>query len=177
MSVDLRRKVERELPYLRRFAIALTGNLQSADRLVMACLKKAHSRLHLYNPDYRIRVWLYMILRDVFVAGQKEAVRGGGFVENATVPVDRLQSDVGDEVRMMAVDLARAIEALQPDQREVLILVALEEFSYEEAADVLGVAVGTVVSRLARARKRLERAMREDLTSEFTAIEILEPAK
>lgn len=158
-SGDLRSELVAELPHLRRFARALVGNRTGADDLVQDCLERALTRLHLYDPERNLRTWLYTILRNLHINTIRKDARRGQHVDLAAVPESEFASDAGYGERLIAMDLTRALETLPLEQREVLLLVGLEDLTYEEAADVIGSPIGTVMSRLSRARKRLKEAM------------------
>jgi RNA polymerase sigma-70 factor, ECF subfamily len=140
-----------EIPRLRRFARALTGDAFRADDLVQDTLERALNKWMLWRPG-NLRAWLLTIMRNLHVSQH----RGASTVEYhpedmlPDYPVRPPQED-GLTLR----DLDRALARLSVEQREVLLLIALEELSYEDAARVLGVPVGTVMSRLYRARERL----------------------
>jgi RNA polymerase sigma-70 factor (ECF subfamily) len=142
------------IPRLRRYARALAGERIAADDLVQDTLERAWSKLHLYRRGTDLRAWLFTVMHNVYV-NQLRASR-------PTAPLDEEMAELAQPVRetdaLVLRDLDAAIRRLPPDQREVLLLVALEEMSYEEAAGALGVPIGTVMSRLARAREKL-RAM------------------
>jgi len=142
------------IPRLRRYARALAGDRIAADDLVQDTLERAWSKLHLYRRGTDLRAWLFTVMHNVYV-NQVRALR----------PVAQLDEDLPElaqparEVDSLVLrDLDAAIRSLPPDQREVLLLVALEEMSYDEAASTLGIPIGTVMSRLSRAREKL-RAM------------------
>lgn len=158
-SVDLRSELVAELPHLRRFARALTGNRTGVDDLVQDCLERALTRLHLYDPERKLRTWLYTILRNLHINTIRKDARRGQHVDLAAVPESDFATDAGYGERLMVMDLTKALEVLPLEQREVLLLVALEDLSYEETADVVGSPIGTVMSRLSRARKRLREVM------------------
>ena len=142
------------IPRLRRYARALTGDHAAADDLVQDTLERAWAKLHLYRRGTDLRAWLFTVMHNVYV-NQLRAAR----------PVAQLDEDMpelsqpgreSDGLELRDLDLA--IRRLPPDQREVLLLVVLEDMSYDEAAGTLGIPIGTVMSRLARAREKL-RAM------------------
>jgi RNA polymerase sigma-70 factor (ECF subfamily) len=142
------------IPRLRRYARALSGDRAAADDLVQDTLERAWAKLHLYRRGTDLRAWLFTVMHNVYV-NQLRAAR----------PVAQLDEDMpelsqpgreSDGLELRDLDLA--IRRLPPDQREVLLLVVLEDMSYEEAAGTLGIPIGTVMSRLARAREKL-RAM------------------
>ncbi len=142
------------IPRLRRYARALTGDHAAADDLVQDTLERAWAKLHLYRRGTDLRAWLFTVMHNVYV-NQLRAAR----------PVAQLDEDLpelsqpgreSDGLELRDLDLA--IRRLPPDQRVVLLLVVLEDMSYDEAAGTLGIPIGTVMSRLARAREKL-RAM------------------
>lgn len=142
------------IPRLRRYARALAGDRVAADDLVQDALERAWSKFHLYRRGTDLRAWLFTVMHNVYV-NQLRAAR----------PVAPLEEDMPELAQaaresdgLVLRDLDRAIRRLPPDQREVLLLVALEDMSYDEAAGTLGIPIGTVMSRLARAREKL-RAM------------------
>ena len=142
------------IPRLRRYARALAGDRNAADDLVQDTLERAWSKLHLYRRGTDLRAWLFTVMHNVYV-NQRRAAR-------PTAPLDEEMPELSQPAResdnLVLRDLDAAIRRLPPDQREVLLLVALEDMSYSEAAGALEIPIGTVMSRLARAREKL-RAM------------------
>ena len=142
------------IPSLRRYARGLTGGRDSADDLVQDTLERAWSKFHLYRRGTDLRAWMFTVMHNVYV-NQLRARR-------PVVPLEDEMPELAQPARetdtLVLRDLDAAIRRLPPDQREVLLLVALEEMSYDEAAGALGIPIGTVMSRLARAREKL-RAM------------------
>jgi RNA polymerase sigma factor (sigma-70 family) len=142
------------IPRLRRYARALAGERTAADDLVQDTLERAWSKLHLYRRGTDLRAWLFTVMHNVYV-NQRRAAR-------STTPLDDEMPELAQPAResdtLVLRDLDAAIRRLPSDQREVLLLVALEDMSYAEAADALEIPIGTVMSRLARAREKL-RAM------------------
>ena len=156
------------IPRLRRYARALAGDRNAADDLVQDTLERAWSKLHLYRRGTDLRAWLFTVMHNVYV-NQLRALR-------PTTPLDEEMPELAQPVRetdtLVLRDLDAAIQRLPADQREVLLLVALEEMSYGEAADSLGVPIGTVMSRLSRAREKL-RAMLSGLPANGTQLKIV----
>ena len=156
------------IPRLRRYARALAGDRDAADDLVQDTLERAWSKLHLYRRGTDLRAWLFTVMHNVYV-NQRRAAR-------TSVPLDEEMPELAQPVRetdtLVLRDLDAAIRRLPPEQREVLLLVALEEMSYNEAADTLGVPIGTVMSRLSRAREKL-RAMLSGLPANGTQLKIV----
>ena len=145
------------IPALRRYAWALLRDRQEADDLVHDCLLRALDRLHTRRTDAELRPWLFAIMHNLFVSRTRRArVRSGterldGWHE-AT-----LGHPPGQEDHLRWKDLLHAVGELPEDQRAVLLLVSVEDLSYAEAARVLDIPIGTVMSRLSRARERLRR--------------------
>lgn len=156
--MDLRREIATHIPHLRRFARALTGDAALADDLVQDCIERAINKQHLFDETRNLRTWLFTILRNLFVSSvrrsAREAVAVGASEGDGSVHPDQ-------DSRLAIKDVAQALERLSPDQREVVLLIALEDMSYREVAEVIGVPIGTIMSRLSRARSRL-RAMLQD---------------
>jgi RNA polymerase sigma-70 factor, ECF subfamily len=139
------------IPRLRRYARALAGDRAAADDLVQDTLERAWSKLHLFRPGTDLRAWLFTVMHNVYV-NQLRAVRPGTPLDDEMPELARpARESEGLELR----DLDLAIRRLPPEQREVLLLVALEDMSYGEAARTLDIPIGTVMSRLARAREKL----------------------
>ena len=151
-------QIEAVIPRLRRYARALTGERIAADDLVQDTLERALRKLHLFRPGTDLRAWLFTVMHNVFVnqvrAGRLPVVDDEDMAE---LPQREQEAD-GLAIR----DLDRALLRLPDDQRAVLLLVALEDMSYEEAARTLEIPIGTVMSRLSRAREKL-RAMMQGL--------------
>lgn len=142
------------IPRLRRYARALMrGNAGAADDLVQDCLERALSRLHLWRRGSDLRAWLFTVMHNLYV---NQLRRSGREVtlEEVPEPLPDSTHDAG-----YAGEIEQALGQLQPDQREILLMVTLEGMSYREVATVLGIPEGTVMSRLARARERLRRAL------------------
>lgn len=159
--MDFRRQLAAEIPVLRRFARALTGDPALADDLVQDALERAMLKSHLYDPSRPLRAWLFTILRNLHISG----IRRGG--RSAVVKtVDELGDGEGavppeQEHRLAAGSVAAALERLSPLHREVILLVGLEEMSYRDVSEILGVPVGTVMSRLSRAREHMRQMLEE----------------
>ena len=151
------------IPALRRYASSLLRDRQDADDLVHDCLVRALDQLHKRRDDGDMRPWLFTIMHNLFVSGiRRQRVRGRPepieMVHEEIVSVGPTQDDY-----MESRDVMRAVEALTEEHRSVLLLVAVEDLSYAEVARVLDVPIGTVMSRLSRARERLRRTM-DDVT-------------
>jgi RNA polymerase sigma-70 factor (ECF subfamily) len=143
------------IPRLRRYARALVGDRAAADDLVQDTLERAWAKLHLFRQGTDLRAWLFTVMHNVHV-NQVRAARPTDALEDE-MPELAQRAAQGDA--LLVRDLERALAALPAAQREVLLLVALEDLSYEETANVLGIPIGTVMSRLARAREKLRAMM------------------
>ena len=146
------------IPDLRRYARSLTGDPWAADDLVQDTLERACQRWQLWTAGSDLRAWLFTLMHNLFIDGARRAVRQQ---QSHRVDVD----DVANEllapggVPDQALDLQRCLLRLPVEQREVLLLVTLQDLGYEDAARITGVPIGTVMSRLSRARARLRDLM------------------
>lgn len=151
-----RRDLVALVPKLRRFALSLVGNPQDADDLVQAACEKALRNVDQFRAGTRMDSWMYRIVQNLWLDGKRrDRTRG-----TAINPEDAFLSDEGKaarlpEDRMMLAQVRASMATLPAGQREVLALIAIEGLSYKEAAEVLDVPVGTVMSRLSRAREAL----------------------
>ena len=154
--------IEAQIPGLRRFACALLrGDREAADDLVQDTLERALSHWNLRRNQANLRGWLYTILYHRFLTEQHQLRRRGlhgALTEETELPGIEGGQDSALEHR----DLLRAFSSLPEEQRSVLLLIGVEDLSYEEAARVLSVPIGTVMSRLSRGRERLRRLMKGD---------------
>ena len=139
------------IPNLRRYARALVGDRDGADDLVQDTLERAVRKFHLWRPG-DLRAWLFSIMHNVFV-NQLKARKIRPDVEADETLAARVPGADGMDI----LDLERALHALAPEQREVVLLVGLEEMTYAEVSRALGIPIGTVMSRLSRGREKLRR--------------------
>jgi RNA polymerase sigma-70 factor (ECF subfamily) len=147
-----------QIPHLRRYAHALLGDRARAEDLVQDCLERAWSRFHLWREGSNLRTWLFTIMHNLHANAARTASRRPQTVpmdESSIVAPTRAAQEDGLEI----ASIETALAALSEDQRQVILLVGLEEMSYQEAAAVLGVPIGTVMSRLHRARERLRQLL------------------
>lgn len=153
IAADPRDELPNHLSALRAFALSLTRNGSAADDLVQDTIVKAWTNIEKFTPGSNLRAWLFTILRNTFYSdrrkGRREVSDGEG--HHAATLVTRPAHDG----RLAFTDFSAAFDQLSPEHREVLILVGASGFSCEEAAEMMGVAVGTVKSRASRARARL----------------------
>jgi len=148
------------IPGLRAFGISLTSRSDRADDLVQETLMKAWKHQHSYEPGTNIKAWLYTILRNEFYTQLRKRSRE---VEDADGTYSSLVAIPAEQHgHLDMADLKNALEQLPPDQREAIILVGASGFSYEEAAEICQVAVGTIKSRVNRARNRLGALLNDD---------------
>jgi len=147
------------IPSLRRYARALTGDAWTADDLVQDTLERACSKWRLWVAGSDLRAWLFTLMHNIFVNQVRRSLRQAA--AGTTVNVDEAENELAapEAGTAQSLDLQRCLLRLPEDQRAVLLLVSLEDLSYEEVARITGVPVGTVMSRLSRARSRLRELM------------------
>ncbi len=153
-------RIDELIPRLRRYARALTGERNAADDLVQDTLERAWTKLHLWRGGSDLRAWLFTIMHNVHVNQVRSRSASPTLPlddDMPDAPVRPTQSDML-EVR----DIDTALRRLPGEQRAVLLLIALEHMSYQETAATLGIPIGTVMSRLARARERLRIMLESD---------------
>jgi RNA polymerase sigma-70 factor (ECF subfamily) len=148
------------LPRLRRLARALAGQAADADDLVQVVLERALSRAAQWRPDAALDKWVFAIARNVW----RDEWRARGRAQNLFAPeeVGATVADGSNTRLAQRLELAEAIATLPPDHREIVALVLVEGMSYGEAAELLELPVGTVTSRLARARAALQTQLGKD---------------
>ncbi|HEX6000545.1 MAG TPA: RNA polymerase sigma factor [Hyphomicrobiaceae bacterium] len=156
MSDEVRDRMVAVLPRLRRFAHALTGNTEQADDLVQDACLRALSRIDLWQPGTRLDSWMYRIAQNIWLDRMRaNKVRG------EAVDLDEMEGMAGTDGRLVTESeltlqaVAAAMGKLPPEQRAMVALICIEGASYKEAAEISGVPLGTVMSRLARARRSL----------------------
>lgn len=157
------------IPSLRRYARVLTGDAWMADDLVQDTLERACSKWRLWAAGSDLRAWLFTLMHNIFVNQVRRSVRQAA--AGTSVNVDDVAHELAapDAGTSQSMDLQRCLMRLPQDQRAVLLLVSLEDLSYEEVARITGVPVGTVMSRLSRARTRLRELMDAPSSSAATA--------
>jgi len=142
-----------EMPNLRAFAISLSGNVHQADDLVQETLLKAWSNANNFVAGTNLRAWLFTILRNTYYSIYRR--RGREVQDSDGIYAKRIATAAPQESAMEMQEFRVALTKLSEEHREALLLVGASGFSYEEAAEVCGVAVGTVKSRVNRARAKL----------------------
>jgi RNA polymerase sigma-70 factor (ECF subfamily) len=141
-----------QIPRLRRYARALTRNVQAADDLVQDCLERAWRKAHRWEGGTDLRAWLFTVMHNCYINGLRHKRPDTEPLEHTDYADPRPPAaDAALDLR----DLEQGLAHLSPEQREVLLLVCLEEMSYEQVAAATGVPIGTVMSRLHRARERM----------------------
>lgn len=151
-----------EIPHLRRYARALMRDADAADDLVQLCLERAINKLHLWHRDRKLRTWLFTIMRNLHIDQvRKRAVNG--VPVSLDLVAEPSQPARQDEI-LFTKSVLTAIDQLSAEHREVIILIGLNEFSYTEAAEVLSIPIGTLMSRLSRARDKLRQALKIENT-------------
>lgn len=163
--MEIREELIRQIPNLRAFAVSLSGNAERADDLVQEALMKAWANIEMFQPGTNMRAWLFTILRNVYYSDFRKKRRevedaDGKFAAN-------LASHPEQMGHLDMADFKRALATLAPDQREALVLVGASGFSYEEAAEICECAVGTVKSRVNRARAKLAEALSVQSAGEY----------
>jgi RNA polymerase sigma-70 factor (ECF subfamily) len=153
VSKALREDLLASIPNLRAFAVSLAGNAERADDLVQETLMKAWAKFDTFQEGTNLRAWLFTILRNEFYSQVRKRGREVEDAEGAYAA--RLASQPAQSGHMDMSDFRAALAQLPSDQREALILVGASGFSYEEAAEICECAVGTIKSRVSRARTRL----------------------
>ena len=142
------------IPSLRAFAVSLAQNADKADDLVQETLVKAWDKHASFQPGTNLKAWLFTILRNEFYSQMRK--RGREVQDSEGIMTARLAVHPSQHGMLDLKDFRSALEQLPEDQREAIILIGASGFSYEEAAEICGCAVGTIKSRVSRARGRLQ---------------------
>jgi len=153
------------VPSLRAFAISLSGNVDRADDLVQETLLRAWANLNSFEPGTNMSAWLFTILRNLFRSEYRKRRRE--VADSEGTYAETLKTQPEQTSRVEFEEFRTALAKLPADQREALILVGASGFSYEEAAGICGCAVGTIKSRVNRARTRLTKLMQVDNLDDF----------
>ncbi len=145
-----------QIPGLRRYARALTGDPWAADDLVQDTLERACTKWRLWTVGTDLRAWLFTLMHNLHASGVRQAQRREG--RGVAVDPDDVAAELvaPDTAQDLALDLQRCLLRLPEEQRVVLLLVSLEDMSYDQVARITGSPIGTVMSRLSRARTRLQ---------------------
>ena len=154
------------IPNLRRYARALVGDRDGADDLVQDTLERAVRKFHLWKPG-DLRAWLFSIMHNVFV-NQLKARKIAPQVE---IDEAVIAAHIPTANSVDVLDLQRALLCLAPEQREVVLLIALEDMTYADVSTSLGIPIGTVMSRLSRGRERLRKLMNGEAKSGLRVVQ------
>jgi RNA polymerase sigma-70 factor (ECF subfamily) len=157
LDPDLRDAILKAVPNLRAFAVSLSGNVDRADDLVQETLLRALANIGSFQPGTNLPAWLFTILRNQFRSEYRKRRREVEDVDGKYS--DKLKTQPEQMGKIEFAELRQALTRLPDDQREALLLVGASGFSYEEAAEICGCAVGTIKSRVNRARNRLAEMM------------------
>jgi RNA polymerase sigma-70 factor (ECF subfamily) len=152
-AADFKEGLIAEIPNLRAFAASLSGSMQLADDLVQDTLLKAWGNAEKFQPGTSLRAWLFTILRNTYYSLYRK--RGREVQDSEGTYADRLATHGNQESHLDLADFRKALAKLPEEQREVLIMVGATGLSYEETAEICGVAIGTIKSRVNRARAKL----------------------
>jgi RNA polymerase sigma-70 factor (ECF subfamily) len=150
---DFEFELKTHIPRLRRYAHALVGDATSADDLVQDCLERAWTRQHLWDTSLAIRPWLFTIMHNLYANAARQYHSRPQFVP--LNQLDELQQ-TSQEANLSLRDFESALGQLSEEHREILLLVGLEQLSYKETSEVLNIPIGTVMSRLKRARQKIK---------------------
>jgi RNA polymerase sigma-70 factor (ECF subfamily) len=165
VSDEFRNGLIEAIPSLRAFAFSLIGRPDRADDLVQETLTRAWAHHHSFTPGTKLKAWLYTILRNEFYSQMRKKGREVEDVDGAYARNLAVHPEQPGHIDL--ADMNRALATLPADQREALILVAASGFSYEEAAGICGVAVGTIKSRVNRARRRLAELLEVESEADY----------
>lgn len=167
-DADPREELVEHLPAMRAFAISLTRNSAIADDMVQDTVVKAWTNIDTFKVGTNMRAWLFTILRNTYYSDRRKAKREVPDVDG--ILTENLAEKPAHDGHMQMADFRRALAQLNDEQREALLLVGASGFSYEEAAEMCGVAVGTIKSRTNRARAQLAEMLghHEDEAMELT---------
>jgi RNA polymerase sigma-70 factor, ECF subfamily len=155
--MDMTKALEAEIPCLRRYAHKLMRDHAAAEELVQECVVRGLSKQHLWREGSNLRAWLCTILHNQYVNEIRRIVREGSVVELSAVDEQLAHPPAQDKVLEWR-DVRRALAKLRKEQRDAVILIGLDGWSYERVAKAAGLPVGTVRSRLSRGRERLRMA-------------------
>jgi RNA polymerase sigma-70 factor (ECF subfamily) len=158
-KLEFKRELEEVIPHLRAFARGLCGRPDMADDLVQEALMKAWAAQERFEPGTSMRAWTFVILRNAYLTDMRRNRFRGEYDETVAEKILTAPADQEEPIHLS--DLHRALLTLPPERREALLLVGAGGFSYEEAANISGCAIGTIKSRVGRARAALTTMMEE----------------
>jgi RNA polymerase sigma-70 factor (ECF subfamily) len=172
---EFHRLIEQQIPRLRRYARALTRNRERADDLVQDTLGRALLKERFWQPGTNLRAWLFTIMHNQNVNNVRRDLRESGAVDMEQISVT-LPATTDPTASRQIFELERALAQLPLEQRQVILLVGLEGMSYEDTAGILSVPIGTVRSRLSRARYALRKLLDLDMEERPSAAALLRAA-
>ena len=158
--LDPRDEIAIHLKSMRAFALSLTRDVSRADDLVQDTVVKAWTNIDKFQPGTNMRAWLFTILRNTFYSERRKAKREVADIDG--VLTDQIAEKPAHDGRLAMADFRKVFEQLPDEQREALMLVGAQGFSYIDAAELCGVAVGTIKSRVNRGRKTLADLLKLD---------------
>lgn len=160
MADEIRHRIVEVLPRLRRFALMLTGDIDRADDLVQEACVRALAHADQWIPGTRLDSWMYRIAQNLWIDRMRSKK-----VQGEVIDIDAFTHLTGSdgrdvvEHRLMLAHVSEKISELTPDQQLLIGLVCIDGMTYQEAADMLGIPIGTIMSRIGRARSKLNEAM------------------
>lgn len=161
------KQLTEQIPDLLRYAKALTRNTDMAEDLIQDCLERAWSKRSLWNPQRKLRPWLFTIMHNLYINEISKLVNKH---QHVSVDVSMIDERVDDSQVLRINELDKALEKLKPEYREIVLLVGLEGMSYKEVAAITDLPLGTVMSRLSRAREKLKQLMDGSETQKVVSI-------
>ena len=167
---ELHKQIVDCIPGLRRYSRALTGGTDMADDLVQDCLARAMDSLHLFKPGSNMRAWLFSILHNQYVNNLRRSAIQPDALNLETVTEEKTGVPANQEQNLEIRDIREGLTLLPDEQRQVILLVGLEGMSYAEAAEILGIPKGTVMSRLNRGREQLRSLMNGEKRPEIRRV-------
>jgi RNA polymerase sigma-70 factor (ECF subfamily) len=156
---QVRHQMVQLLPRLRRFAIALTGSAADGDDLVQDTLERALKNLHAWEPGTRLDSWMFRIAKNRFIDTRRSLSRRKTEALDMVEEIAATDGEQAMQSHLALQDTAKALRALPLDQRQAVALVLVDGLSYREAADILDIPIGTLTSRISRAREALITAL------------------
>ena len=160
-KLDERDAILAAVPHLRRYALALLRDVDAADDLVQDCIHRALSKFHLFQSGTNMRAWLFTILHNLRISGIRSQIQAREDIMTEQEIDNRFSTPPDQENGLMLRDFSRALDLLEDQHKEVLLLIGLEGLSYKQTSEVLDIPLGTVMSRLARGRDKLRLLLSE----------------
>ena len=165
---SFKRSLSENIPQLRRYARALVADKNRADDLVQDCLERAWRKQSLWDSKLPMRPWLFTIMHNIYVNNARQYYRSPQLISIEDIHEHTQTED--QEQKLVLRDFSKALNLLEQKHREVLLLVGLEQLSYKDTAEILNIPIGTVMSRLSRAREQLSQHMNQQAQSNIRRI-------